>query len=305
MAESGAYGRRLGERLCSDTASALVSRTLRKSIIALTEIRCDDPEDAISDPIPSEDSFLVALQLRTFPRHEYWENGRQAPLSALVEGCTTLYDLKRRPTFRTNNPFHSLHFYLPRATLDAVADDADAPRIGELRYAPGQGVDDPMLRALGALLRPALERPEQANRIFVDHIMAAVGAHVAATYGEMKAALHPARGGLAPWQARRAREIIEANLDGEISLTQLAAACGVSVSHFSRAFRRTMGLSPHRWLLRRRVDVAKTLLCRMQTPLSDVALACGFADQSHFTRVFTNLVGISPGAWRRLHDDRG
>jgi AraC-like DNA-binding protein len=73
----------------------------------------------------------------------------------------------------------------------------------------------------------------------------------------------------------------------------------LSVSHFSRAFRRTVGAAPHSWLLTHRIEVAKAKLRDRRLSLSDVALACGFADQSHLTRVFTRIVGVSPGAWRR------
>jgi AraC family transcriptional regulator len=107
------------------------------------------------------------------------------------------------------------------------------------------------------------------------------------------------RGGLAPWQERRVKDLIEANLSGELPLAMLAAECGLSVSHFSRAFRQSIGTSPHRWLLRRRVELAQDRLRDPKLSLSEVGLSCGFADQSHFTRVFTGLSGMSPGAWRR------
>jgi len=103
----------------------------------------------------------------------------------------------------------------------------------------------------------------------------------------------------ASWQERRAKEVIEANLDGEAPLAELARECGLSASHFSRAFRQTTGTSPHRWLLHRRVENAKRLLLERQSSLSEVALTCGFVDQSHFTRVFTKFSGAGPGAWRR------
>jgi AraC-like DNA-binding protein len=147
-----------------------------------------------------------------------------------------------------------------------------------------------------------LSHPQQANRLFVDHIALAVGIHVAQTYGGMRPVPHPARGGLAPWQERRAKEILSANLDGSMPLKDVARECRLSVSHFSRAFRRTMGVAPHSWLLTRRIEVAKEKLRYSRLSLSDVALACGFADQSHLTRVFTGMVGVSPGARRRALD---
>jgi transcriptional regulator GlxA family with amidase domain len=68
----------------------------------------------------------------------------------------------------------------------------------------------------------------------------------------------------------------------------------------ARAFRQSTGVPPHRWLLDRRVKRAKELLPNSSLSLSDVALACGFGDQSHFTRTFTAAVRLSPGVWRRL-----
>jgi AraC-like DNA-binding protein len=92
------------------------------------------------------------------------------------------------------------------------------------------------------------------------------------------------------------------DLDGDTSVMVLARACGQSTKHFSRAFCQSIGLPPHQWLLQRRVDKAKQLLRDSRSPLADVAVDCGFADQSHFTRVFTRAVGISPGQWRRARD---
>ena len=101
----------------------------------------------------------------------------------------------------------------------------------------------------------------------------------------------------------RAKEVLSANLDGRIPLKEVALECGLSSSYFSRAFRRSMGSSPHKWLLMLRVETAKQKLRDSRLSLRDVALACGFADQSHLTQVFTRIVGASPGAWRRALDE--
>jgi AraC-like DNA-binding protein len=88
-------------------------------------------------------------------------------------------------------------------------------------------------------------------------------------------------------------------LGQEISLAEVSAACGLSPNYFARAFKRSVGTPPHRWLLLQRVLHSKSLLRDADRSLGDIAAACGFADQSHFTRVFTNIVGASPGAWRK------
>ncbi|MDA9405249.1 hypothetical protein XH98_18040 [Bradyrhizobium sp. CCBAU 51745] len=298
MPDSSSYGEAFGGRLRA-RATSIVSRSLQNSLLAVTEIRSDDPQRGLSSSLVREDAFLVAVQLRDYPVHEYWEDGRPAPVAVLRAGETTMYDIKRDPVFHINNPFHSVHFYFPRAALVAIADNAQATHVDELRYQPGAGIDDRVMRGLTQALLPAFEHPEQANRLFVEQVTLSVGVHAACTYGGMKPEQRPMRGGLAPWQERRAIEVLDANLDGGVSPTSLAQECGLSASHFARAFRQATGMAPHQWLLQRRVETAKQAMRNTNSSLTDIALACGFADQSHFTRVFSKIVGVSPGAWRR------
>jgi AraC family transcriptional regulator len=294
-----AYGQRLGERFRVENASAIVSRALRTGDIAVTEIRCDNPLPEMCGPIQQEDAFVLGLKLCDFPGHKYWEDGRLTPVYDLRAGESCLHDLKRNPTILLDKPHHSLVFYLPRAALDAIADDANAPRIRDLSYKPGAGVNDVTISGLGSLLLPALSYPDQANPLFVDHVLLAVVGHVAHTYGDMRPMSRPARGGLAPWQERRAREFLLANIKRGVALKEVARECGISVGHFSHAFRRTLGVAPHRWLIEQRVVLSKEKLRDDGLSLSDVAIECGFSDQSHLTRVFRQTVGVSPGAWRR------
>jgi AraC-like DNA-binding protein len=135
--------------------------------------------------------------------------------------------------------------------------------------------------------------------LFVEHVLVAVGVHIAQTYGGMRPMSRPARGGLAPWQERRATEILRANLKGGVALREVARECGLSVGYFSHAFRRTLGMAPHQWLIEQRVALSKEKLRDDGLSLSDVAAECGFSDQSHLTRAFRQTVGVSPGAWRR------
>jgi len=83
-------------------------------------------------------------------------------------------------------------------------------------------------------------------------------------------------------------------LGGKISLQAVAGELGLSVSHFSRAFRISTGLPPHQWLLHQRVRAAQQLMSVHERSLSDIAISAGFANQSHFTRVFSAIVGASP-----------
>jgi AraC family transcriptional regulator len=301
MATNQAYGDGLAKRLRVEPGPAIITRLRQNAIIAVTEIRRDDPLPATVSS-QQEDAYGASLLLRGKPAHQYWEDGRQIPVCDLRAGETCLYDLRRETRLVLDKPVHFLLFYLSREALKAIADDVSAPRIGDLNHKPSFGIEDATIFRLGSSVLAALSRPDQANRLFVDHVTLAVGIHIAKTYGGMQPVSRIASGRLAPWQERRAKEIISANLGG-VPLADVARECRLSTSHFQRAFRRTVGMAAHQWLLSRRIEVAKEKLRDGQSSLSDVALACGFSDQSHLTRVFNRLVGISPGAWRRVLDE--
>ncbi len=299
MTPAGAFAQKLGQPLKLKDAPSLITRTLRSAELAVIEARDDDPVQGLCGVLPADDAYLVSIKFRDYPDCECWERGRCVIKTDIHAGKTYLYDLKRDPRYVIDKPFHSLFFYLPRSALDDVARQAGAPLIGELAYRPGVGHDDTIVRHIGSSLGEALRRPDEANQLFVDHAMLAVTAHVAQTYGGLRRSAELCRGGLAPWQVKRACEKLESDLGGKISLDRIAAEFDLSVSHFSRAFRVSTGLPPHRWLLRQRVNTAKQLMGVRDLPLSEIAISAGFANQSHFTRVFSQTVGVSPAAWRR------
>ncbi len=105
--------------------------------------------------------------------------------------------------------------------------------------------------------------------------------------------------GLAPWQIRRVLTHVDSNLDTPIHNKDLAAVARLSESHFNVAFRRSVGQSPHEYIIRRRMERAQGLMLSTDKALSEIAAECGLADQPHFTRLFRRVVGESPAAWRR------
>jgi transcriptional regulator GlxA family with amidase domain len=106
------------------------------------------------------------------------------------------------------------------------------------------------------------------------------------------------RGGLPPKMLRRVREYIEAHLDEKISIESLADAIGLSMFHFARAFKQSEGVTPHDYLIRRRVKRAMELLAGTNLPLSEIAVTVGFSDQSHCARRFREIVGVCPRDYR-------
>lgn len=111
---------------------------------------------------------------------------------------------------------------------------------------------------------------------------------------------------LATWQRRRVEAYICDNVASSLRIGSVAAILNLSASYFSRAFKATVGITYSEFVLRERIGLAKKLLLTTMTPIAEIALACGFNDQSHLTRTFSQTVGCPPAAWRRSHNrERG
>lgn len=109
----------------------------------------------------------------------------------------------------------------------------------------------------------------------------------------------PSTGGLAPWQVKRLHSYIAENLAKSISLQDMAQLVRLSTSYFSAAFKISFGVSPHSYLVGRRVEFAKQRMLHSSAPLCEIALDCGLSDQAHLSRVFRKMTGTTPSAWRR------
>ena len=105
-------------------------------------------------------------------------------------------------------------------------------------------------------------------------------------------------GGLTPWRESLAKQLILERLGETIEVTELARACALSRSHFSRAFKCSTGLSPQDWIRHQRIARAKQLIQNTDLSLTQISLECGFCDQAHFCHIFTRSEGINPFAWR-------
>lgn len=105
--------------------------------------------------------------------------------------------------------------------------------------------------------------------------------------------------GLLAWEIRKVRDYVDARIAERVLVSDLSAIVRLSEAHFSRSFTQAVGLSPHAFVLRRRVELAAQLMLGSADSLAGIALRCGFSDQAHLCKQFRKMVGESPRAWRR------
>jgi AraC-like DNA-binding protein len=108
------------------------------------------------------------------------------------------------------------------------------------------------------------------------------------------------RGRLPAWKARKVREYIDSHITDRVLAADLAALVRLSETHFGRSFKRTFGLSPHAFVMQRRLELATQYMLQTDASLSDIALRCGFTDQAHLSNHFRQATGETPAAWRRV-----
>ena len=290
----------LAERFRIDRPPTLLARRSSRGRIGFSRIRSSHALRGRSLTVPREEafSFHVPLSIPFFTN--LWTAGRRREVPDFRLGDAQLIDLRDNPVVGLDTPFDSLRFYIPQIALDEMANEAGI-RLVQGLYAPNFGARDLVMYGLAQAVVAAMEQHGNGTAMFCDCVALAFFAHIVHAYGGVCADGRKTRGGLAPWQLKRARDFINANLAGDPSISQIADECGLSSNYFVRAFKQATGVPPHRWLTQQRVTRAKELLRAPCHDLSDIAQLCGFVDQSHFTRVFSKSAGCSPGQWRRIH----
>ncbi len=282
-----------------DLAYSLRIAAANRDDIVITHVVRKNPGHGMTEPQAPSEAFSARVYLDGIDACDVWRDGRPVPSPSLEPGAMLINDMRHAWRANPTGPFDTVNFYIPQGAIDEIADEQGAGRGSGLRCATDAGWVDRVFRDLALSVLPALARPDQTNRLFTDHLSRAAVAHLTARYGSLRPLSRKARCGLAPWQERRAKDMLTADLSGDISLSELASACRLSPSYFSQSFKRSFGCPPHKWLLKQRVERAKHLMLTTEQSLCEIAIDTGFADQSHLTRTFTQQMGTSPGAWRR------
>jgi AraC-like DNA-binding protein len=192
-------------------------------------------------------------------------------------------------------------YYLSAPLLKRIAVDHGIASTYELREA--FFIEDPVVALLTrSILRP-VRHGEPLDKLALDQIAMFLGAHVLERYCETPKAATSGSRGLEAWHRLRVEEILRAQLEGNITIKELATACCLSESHFARCFRTSFGTSVHQRLIELRIERAKILLSQTASPLAEIAQLSGFCDQAAFTRTFRKVERMTPSRWRKCNTD--
>lgn len=189
-----------------------------------------------------------------------------------------------------------LALYLDPSLITKAATEAQLS--GSVEIAERYTRRDNVISSVGMALLGELETEGLSGRLYAESLGNVLAVHLLRYYAVP--APHPVTftGGLSATKLRQVTEFIGDNYSRDLKLAELAQVAGMSSFHFAREFKRTTGTTPHQYLIKFRIERAKTLLARNDLPLTEVGLRSGFSHQSHFTRLFRRITGTTPNSYR-------
>jgi AraC family transcriptional regulator len=195
----------------------------------------------------------------------------------------------------------TMHLYLPTALFDRLRDDFNLPVAPAPSIRHAAGIDDEVIDQIGRSILSELGAETAASRVYVETASLTLAARLVQKHCDSGAcaSTEPSVHNLDQIRLRRVLDYIAANIDSDITLAGLAGIAGYSAFHFARKFTLAMGISPHRYISRIRLENAMAELAAGKLPLAQIALNAQFSSQASFTRAFHRAVGMTPKAYRR------
>ncbi|TCO49797.1 AraC family transcriptional regulator [Actinocrispum wychmicini] len=188
-------------------------------------------------------------------------------------------------------PLDTLHVYLADTAVQDVHE-------GPVELAEELGVNDPLVEQLALALDTTARDWEPSARTYVDQLTSLLATRLVREHSATRKARAVHSNGLSERQFTQVRDLLADRIAEPVPLADMARVAGLSVSQFSRQFKATAGVAPHRFLLRMRVRQAELLLRTSSVPIAEIAARCGFTHQEHMTRVIRAQLGTTPGALR-------
>src|SRR2546422_5985961 len=207
--------------------------------------------------VSSVPALLVAVSVKSLAIKDcqFWVDDKPVPTPYVPSFRSNVIDLDAQPGCWVGNAFDYVLFHVPRSGLDDIAADLAVGPVESYRVSVVE--EDLVLAQLTKSILPYIGRQGWPFPLALDHLNLILGAHLLQKYGGLRKPPTISVGGLGPLQKRRATELLIENLSGRIRLPQLAAECGLSISHFARSFKASFDVSAHRWLMRHPLSSSK------------------------------------------------
>jgi AraC family transcriptional regulator len=195
----------------------------------------------------------------------------------------------------------TLHLYLPTALFDRLKDDFNLPAAPAHSIRHAVGIGDDVIDQIGRSILSELNVETAASRVYVEAASLTLAARLLQKHCDSGACapIDSSAHGLDHVRLRRVLDYIAANIKDDITLVNLAGVAGYSPFHFARKFTLAMGISPHRYISRIRLENAMAELAARKLPLAEIALNAQFSSQASFTRAFHRATGVTPKEYQR------
>jgi AraC family transcriptional regulator len=193
----------------------------------------------------------------------------------------------------------ALMFIVDPVFLSQIAAETNGVKSDRLELLTTVHVHDPKLLSLSLLFLEEMQSPQWGNQLYVESLANLFCIHLLRHYCSRQPQLRDYEKGLAPYQLNQVKEFIQAHLNEDVRLTDLASTVSMSRYYFIKLFKQSTGLTPYQYLMQQRIQRAKERLRQHRgIAIAEIALQCGFANQSHFTRLFRQMVGTTPRNYR-------
>jgi AraC family transcriptional regulator len=226
-----------------------------------------------------------------------WRSDRPTPGCIWLKPIGGKYDEYRI----TSSKIEVLDLYLPTSLFTRLRDDYNLPAAPDASIRFEGGLQDEVINQIGLALLSEMMNPTSAGRMILETASLLLAARLVHSYSDVSFGRLPAlsRHRLDNRRLQRVLDYVEEHLFDDIAVANLSAVASLSVFHFTRAFSAAMGIPPHRYVSRRRLEWAKAIVAAGHTSIAETAFMCGFSSQSSFTRAFRRATGLTPAEFRR------
>jgi AraC family transcriptional regulator len=251
---------------------------------------------ALHDVVEPMTDHVVMTYAGSMQRLER-RSGRSVAIGTARTGVVTIIPAGSSARWDISGPVNVVQLYLPHATLERIAGEADQAAPGHLLERTGH--PDPITSRLLMSAADVMEGSAALDALFRQQLTDLLATRLLTAHAGVPTTIQPVTGGLAPKALLRAIERLRSDSDADVSLAALASEAGLSRFHFCRAFKESTGLSPHAWLRQHRLEQAMNMLRDTDASVVSVAEALGYASQTAFAAAFRKLTGETPSNWRR------